>query len=51
MVPLDRGGAHVPVQLRGGLRSPNMTITHAGSTQTILMAGSASSIDNHSNTS
>jgi hypothetical protein len=33
MVPLDREGAHVLVQLRGGLRSPNRIVTHTGTTQ------------------
>jgi hypothetical protein len=35
----------VPVQLRGGLRSPNRTVTHVG-TITIRMAGGAACIDN-----
>jgi hypothetical protein len=33
-----REGPTVPVQLRGGLRSPNRTVTHLGTT-TIRMAG------------
>ena len=32
MVPPDGEGAHVPIQLRGGLRSPNRTVTPAGTT-------------------
>jgi hypothetical protein len=35
------------IQLRGGLQSPNMTITHAGTT-IVRMAGGATCIDNAS---
>jgi hypothetical protein len=45
-----REGPTVPVQLRGGLLSPNMTVTPAGTT-TIRMAESATCIDNASDTS
>jgi hypothetical protein len=37
-VKLGREGPTVPVQLRGGLRSPNWTVTRAGNT-IIRMAG------------
>jgi hypothetical protein len=40
-----REGSTIPVQLRGGLRSPNMIVTHMGIT-TICMAGGAVYIDN-----
>jgi hypothetical protein len=40
----------VPVKLRGGLRSPNRTVTPAGST-IIHMAGGAACIDNAPGTS
>jgi hypothetical protein len=33
MVPPDRGGPHIPVQLRGGLRGPNRIVTPVGTTQ------------------
>jgi hypothetical protein len=49
-VELGREGPTVPVQLRGGLRSPNRTVTPAGTT-TIRMAGGAKCIDNSSDTS
>jgi hypothetical protein len=45
-----REGPTVPVQLHGGLRRPNMTVTHAGTT-TIRMAGGAACIDNAPDTS
>jgi hypothetical protein len=40
-----REGTTVPVQLRGGLQSPNMTVTPKGTT-TICMAGGTPCIDN-----
>jgi hypothetical protein len=40
-----REGSTIPVQLRGGLQSPNRTVTPAGTT-TIRMAGGATCIDN-----
>jgi hypothetical protein len=44
-------GPTIPVQLRGGLRSPNRTVTHAGTT-IIRMAGGTACIDNaHDNSS
>jgi hypothetical protein len=49
-VKLGREGPTIPVQLRGGLRSPNRTVTHTG-TIIIYMAGGATSIDNASDTS
>jgi hypothetical protein len=45
-----REGPTIPVQLRGGLRSPNRTVTHAGTT-TIHMARVAACIDNAPDTS
>jgi hypothetical protein len=45
-----REGPTVPVQVCGGLRSPNRTVTHAGTT-TIRMADGAMCIDNVSDTS
>jgi hypothetical protein len=45
-----REGPTVPVQLRGGLRSPNKTVTPAGTT-TIRMDEGATCIDNASDTS
>jgi hypothetical protein len=50
IVKPGREGPIVPVQLRGGLRSPNMTITPAG-TITICMARGAMCIDNAPDTS
>jgi hypothetical protein len=50
IVKPGREGPTIPVQLRGGLRSPNRTITHAGTT-TIGMAGGATCIDNAFETS
>jgi hypothetical protein len=35
MVPLDRGGTHIQVQLHGGLRNPNRIVTPVGTTQYI----------------
>jgi hypothetical protein len=49
-VKLGREGPTVPVQLRGDLRSPNMTVTPAGTT-TIRMAGGAACIDSAPDTS
>jgi hypothetical protein len=46
---LGREGPTVPVQLRGGLQSPNRTATSAGTT-TICMVGGATWIDNASDT-
>jgi hypothetical protein len=43
-------GPTIPVQLRGGLRSPNRTVTPTDTTA-IRMAGSAMCIDNASETS
>jgi hypothetical protein len=45
IVKLGRDGSIVPVQLRGGLRSPNRTVTPAGTTA-VRMAGGAICIDN-----
>jgi hypothetical protein len=45
-----REGPIIPVQLCGGLRSLNRTVTHAGTT-TIRMARGAVSIDNAPSTS
>jgi hypothetical protein len=45
-----REGPTIPVQLRGGLRSPNRTVTPTGST-IIRMAGGAVCIYNAPNTS
>jgi hypothetical protein len=45
-----REGPTVPVQLRGGLRNPYRTVTHAGIT-TIRMAGGTMCIDNVPDTS
>jgi hypothetical protein len=50
IVKPGREGTTVPIQLRGGLRSPNMTITPAGTT-TIHMAKGATCIDNAFDTS
>jgi hypothetical protein len=44
-----REGPIVLIQLRGGLQSPNRTVTHAGTT-TIRMVGGATCIDNASDT-
>jgi hypothetical protein len=44
-----REGPTVPVQLHGGLQSPNMTVTPVGTT-TIRMIGGATCIDNASDT-
>jgi hypothetical protein len=49
-VKQGREGPTVPIQLRGGLRSPNRTGTHVGTT-TICMAGGAACIDNAPDTS
>jgi hypothetical protein len=49
-VKLGREGPIVPVQLCGGLRSPNRIVTPADTT-TIRMAGGATCIDNASDTS
>jgi hypothetical protein len=49
-VKLGREGPTVPVQLRGGLRSPNRTVIYAG-TKTICMARGAACIDNAPDTS
>jgi hypothetical protein len=49
-VTLGREGPTVSVQLRGGLQSPNRTITPTGTT-TIHMAGGAAYIDNAPDTS
>jgi hypothetical protein len=43
-------GPTVPVQLCGGLRSPNRIVTHAG-TITVRMAGGIACIDNAPDTS
>jgi hypothetical protein len=45
-----REGRTIPVQLHGGLQSPNRTVTHAGTT-TICMARGAACIDNAPDTS
>jgi hypothetical protein len=50
IVKPGREGPTVPLQLRGGLRSPNRTVTPAGTT-TIRMAGGATCSDNASDTS
>jgi hypothetical protein len=44
-VKLGSGGPTVLVQLRGGLQTPNRTVTQVGST-TIRMTGGAACIDN-----
>jgi hypothetical protein len=44
-----REGPTIPVQLRGGLQSPNKTVTPAGTT-TICMAGGTMCIGNASDT-
>jgi hypothetical protein len=49
-VKLGRERPTIPVQLRGGLRSSNRTITALGIT-TIRMVGGATCIDNASDTS
>jgi hypothetical protein len=49
-VKIGREGPTVRVQLRGGLRSPNRTITLAGTT-IIHMAVGVTCIDNASDTS
>jgi hypothetical protein len=49
IVKLGREGPTVPVQLRGGLRSPNRTVIPAGTTTT-RMARGATCIDNASDT-
>jgi hypothetical protein len=49
-VKSGREGATVPIQLRGGLRSPNRTVTPAGTT-TVHMAGGTACIDNATDTS
>jgi hypothetical protein len=46
----SREGPTVPVQLRSGLRSPNRTVTPAGTTA-IRMAGGATCIDSASDIS
>jgi hypothetical protein len=46
----SRVGPTIPVQLRGGLQSPNRTVTPVGTT-TILMAGGTACIDNAPDTS
>jgi hypothetical protein len=48
-VRLGREGTTIPVQLCGGLQSPNRTVTPADTT-TIHLAGGATCIDNASNT-
>jgi hypothetical protein len=45
-----REGPTVPIQLCGGLRSPNRTVTPAGTT-TIRMVGGSACIDNAADTS
>jgi hypothetical protein len=40
-----REGPTIPVQLRGGLQNPNMTVTPVGTT-TIRMVGGATCMDN-----
>jgi hypothetical protein len=50
IVKPGRKGPTIPVQLRGGLRSPNRTITPAGTT-TIRMAEGITCIDNVLDTS
>jgi hypothetical protein len=45
-----REGPTVSIQLRGGLRNPNMTVTTTGTT-TICMVGGAACIDNALDTS
>jgi hypothetical protein len=45
----DSEGPTVPIQLHGGLRSPNKTVTPAGTT-TICVARGATCIDNASDT-
>jgi hypothetical protein len=45
IVKPGRAGPTVPVQLRGGLLSPNRTVTPTG-TKTICIAGGATCIDN-----
>jgi hypothetical protein len=48
-VKAGREGSTVPVQLRGGLRSPNRTVTPMGTT-TIRMTGGVICTDNASDT-
>jgi hypothetical protein len=50
IVKPSRDGATVPVQLHGGLQSPNKIVTPTGTT-TIRMAGGTTCIDNASDTS
>jgi hypothetical protein len=50
IVKPGKEGPTVMVQLCGGLKSPNRTVTPAGTT-TIRMAGGATCIDNASDTS
>jgi hypothetical protein len=50
IVKSGREGPTVPVQLRGGLRSPNRTVTPTVTT-TVHMAGGATCIDNAPDTS
>jgi hypothetical protein len=50
IVKLGREGPTVPIQLCGGLQSPNMIVTPTGTT-TIRMAEGATCIDSASNTS
>jgi hypothetical protein len=49
-VKSGREGPTVPVQLRGGLQSPNRTVTPAGTT-TARMVGGTVCIDNATDTS
>jgi hypothetical protein len=49
IVKQGKEGPTIPVQLLGGLQSPNRTVTPAGTT-TIYMTGSATCIDNASDT-
>jgi hypothetical protein len=49
-VKLGREVTTILVQLRGGLQSPNRTITHVGTT-TIRMAGGTACMDNAPDTS
>jgi hypothetical protein len=50
IVKPGREGPNVLVQLRGGLQSPNRTVTPTGTT-TIWMTGGVACIDNAPNTS
>jgi hypothetical protein len=49
-VKSGRGGPNVPVQLCGGLKSPNRTLTPVGTT-TVSMAGGTVCIENAPDTS